>query len=374
MRCANGASSDDQRPGASAPPSELHPERDLEETTEPPQSSAATYRKPNLMSASSTVRSRSIWKKPDRREHDREAREVVQAEHAGRDDRCEEAEDSGEVDADRSRPAPARTARGAIVSSDYSRAACDAPSRRSGGVGERDGMSPACCVLALAVPFVFLHPHYQPSVSVGAVDCRPERPRRSLAAVVAASLAAVRDGLAPLRGARSRLGRRSSCSASCSSRASAGRATPTRPTASGSHGQCAKFVEYASLARGGATRAPPRRRPARFVWAVVALVGVPDAVAAAAVPRRRERVQGAAAAAARAVVHRGPRPRRILRRCALDRLRVDRRSPARKRRRISRRRRGRARHRRSAAALDSVGGMLVTPSPAGHLLAPAGAA
>ena len=32
------------------------------------------------------------------------------------------------------------------------------------------GASPAACVLALAVPFVFLHTHYQPHLAAGQVD------------------------------------------------------------------------------------------------------------------------------------------------------------------------------------------------------------
>ena len=51
------------------------------------------------------------------------------------------------------------------MSSDYSRGLVTRPWPL--GDGTRETASPAAVVLALAVPFVFLHPFYQPSVSVG---------------------------------------------------------------------------------------------------------------------------------------------------------------------------------------------------------------
>jgi hypothetical protein len=61
--------------------------------------------------------------------------------------------------------------------------------------------SPAALVLACALPFVFLHPHYQPHVSVGAVDAD-----LSDFAILAAALAGLWDGLhrgwQPLRAGR----------------------------------------------------------------------------------------------------------------------------------------------------------------------------
>ncbi len=62
--------------------------------------------------------------------------------------------------------------------------------------------SPAALVVACAVPFVFLHPHYQPHVAFGRVDVD-----LSDLAILAAALAALWDGFrrgwAPLRAGRS---------------------------------------------------------------------------------------------------------------------------------------------------------------------------
>ncbi len=85
------------------------------------------------------------------------------------------------------------------MSSDYSRVLVTRPSAFGGAASER--MSPAAAILALAVPFVFLHPHYQPSVSVGPVTADLSDVA-ILAAVVAAFVSGVRDGFSPLRGAR----------------------------------------------------------------------------------------------------------------------------------------------------------------------------
>jgi len=61
--------------------------------------------------------------------------------------------------------------------------------------------SPAAVVLACAVPFVFLHPHYQPHIAFGQVDVD-----LSDLAILAATIAALDDlrrrGLAPLRAGR----------------------------------------------------------------------------------------------------------------------------------------------------------------------------
>jgi hypothetical protein len=81
-----------------------------------------------------------------------------------------------------------RITRGAIFDGDYSRALVVRP-------------SPAALVLALAVPFVFLHAHYQPSVSVGPFTA-DLTDFAILAAVVAAALDGIRHGFAPLRGHR----------------------------------------------------------------------------------------------------------------------------------------------------------------------------
>ena len=61
--------------------------------------------------------------------------------------------------------------------------------------------SSAALVLALAVPFIFLHSHYQPSVSAGPVTA-DLTDFAILAAVVAAFVSGLRDGFGPLRGAR----------------------------------------------------------------------------------------------------------------------------------------------------------------------------
>jgi hypothetical protein len=58
--------------------------------------------------------------------------------------------------------------------------------------------SPAAVVLACAVPFVFLHPHYQPHVAFGAVDVTLTD-LAILAAVLAALSTGVREGWEPLR-------------------------------------------------------------------------------------------------------------------------------------------------------------------------------
>ena len=61
--------------------------------------------------------------------------------------------------------------------------------------------SPAALVLACAVPFVFLHPHYQPHAAFGRVDVD-----LSDLAILAAALAALWDGFRrgwePLRAGR----------------------------------------------------------------------------------------------------------------------------------------------------------------------------
>jgi hypothetical protein len=85
------------------------------------------------------------------------------------------------------------------VSSDYSRGLVSHPSPSSGTA--RETASPAAAILALAVPFVFLHSHYQPSLSVGPVTAYLSD-FAILAAVVAAFISGVRSGFTPLRGAR----------------------------------------------------------------------------------------------------------------------------------------------------------------------------
>jgi O-Antigen ligase len=76
------------------------------------------------------------------------------------------------------------------VATDYSRALVARPE-----------VSPAAVVLALAVPFVFLHPHYQASVTVGPLSANFSD-FAILAAVAAAFVSGVRDGFGPLRGVR----------------------------------------------------------------------------------------------------------------------------------------------------------------------------
>jgi hypothetical protein len=61
--------------------------------------------------------------------------------------------------------------------------------------------SPAALVLALAVPFIFLHSHYQPSLSAGPFTA-DLTDFAILAAVVAAAIDGIRHGFAPLRGHR----------------------------------------------------------------------------------------------------------------------------------------------------------------------------
>jgi hypothetical protein len=85
------------------------------------------------------------------------------------------------------------------VSSDYSRDLVSHPSPSSGTA--RETASPAAAILALAVPFVFLHSHYQPAFSVGPVNAYLSD-FAILAAVGAAFVSGVRSGFAPLRGAR----------------------------------------------------------------------------------------------------------------------------------------------------------------------------
>src|SRR5581483_4990377 len=84
-----------------------------------------------------------------------------------------------------------RVERGAIVPPDYSR----------GLVERSERPSPAAVVLALAVPFIFLHAHYQPSVSAGPVNA-DLTDFAILAAVVAAFVSGLREGFGPLRGNR----------------------------------------------------------------------------------------------------------------------------------------------------------------------------
>lgn len=76
---------------------------------------------------------------------------------------------------------------------DYSRGLVERSSERA---------SPAAIVLALAVPFIFLHPHWQYSVSVGPFGA-DFSDFAVLAAVVAALVSGIRDGFAPLGGVRS---------------------------------------------------------------------------------------------------------------------------------------------------------------------------
>src|ERR1700744_1366814 len=84
-----------------------------------------------------------------------------------------------------------RVERGAIVLPDYSR----------GLVERSERPSLAAVVLALAVPFIFLHPHWQRSVTVGPFSA-DFSDFAVLAAVLAAFASGLREGFAPLRGAR----------------------------------------------------------------------------------------------------------------------------------------------------------------------------
>jgi hypothetical protein len=63
------------------------------------------------------------------------------------------------------------------------------------------GASPAALVVACAIPFVFLHPHYQPDLAVGQVDATLSD-FAILAAVLAAVATGLRDGFEPLRTGR----------------------------------------------------------------------------------------------------------------------------------------------------------------------------
>jgi hypothetical protein len=127
--------------------------------------------------------------------------------------------------------------------------------------------SPAALVLALAVPFVFLHPHYQPHVALGQVDID-----LSDLAILAAALAGIFDGVTrgfgPLRAGISVWAPFAAFLALLL--ASVLWARHADPAYSlGSHVVSAlKFVEYAVLAPAAALalRRPADRRA--FYWAV----------------------------------------------------------------------------------------------------------
>ena len=65
----------------------------------------------------------------------------------------------------------------------------------------RETPAPAAVALALAVPLVFLHPHYQPSFTVGPLTADLSD-LAILVAVLGAAASAWRDGIEPLRNAR----------------------------------------------------------------------------------------------------------------------------------------------------------------------------
>jgi hypothetical protein len=137
----------------------------------------------------------------------------------------------------------------------------------SGGATEGRA-SPAALVLALAVPFVFLHVHYQPAVTVGSVSADLSD-FAILAVVVAAAVSGFRDGFAPLRPHRALW---SLLAAFCLLiLASLGWARHADPTyALGGHLVSAlKFVEYVLLA--AAAPLALRRGPDRlvFLWSTV---------------------------------------------------------------------------------------------------------
>jgi hypothetical protein len=128
--------------------------------------------------------------------------------------------------------------------------------------------SAAAIVLALAVPFIFLHAHYQPSTSAGPVTA-DLTDWAILAAVVAAFVSGVRDGFGPLRGYRALwIPLIAFCVLIYASLGWAHHADP-------SYGvkdhfvSASKFVEYAFLAAAAplALRRPIDRRV--FLWSVV---------------------------------------------------------------------------------------------------------
>jgi len=139
--------------------------------------------------------------------------------------------------------------------------------------------SPAALTLACAVPFVFLHPHYQVHLAFGQVDVDLSD-LAILAAVVAAALSGLRAGFGPLRAGRNVW------------LASAGflvlilvsiawaKAADSGYSISTNLVSALKFVEYAFLAPAVplALRRPGDRRA--FYWAVAAWSIVVTAVAA----------------------------------------------------------------------------------------------
>ena len=139
--------------------------------------------------------------------------------------------------------------------------------------------SPAALVLACAVPFVFLHPHYQPHVSVGQVDAD-----LSDLAILAATIAGIADvkvrGALPLRAGRTIWPPLVAFLALLLLSLSWARYGDHHYSL-GSHLVSAlKFVEYAVLAPVAALALRERADRRAFLWAVAAWTAVLAVVAA----------------------------------------------------------------------------------------------
>jgi hypothetical protein len=132
--------------------------------------------------------------------------------------------------------------------------------------------SPAALVVAGAVPFVFLHPHYQPHVAVGQVDADLSD-FAILAAVCAGVWSGLRAGWQPLRAGRAVWAAAAAFLALLVASVAWAHTYDANYAVSANLVSAAKFVEYAFLAPAAALAL---RRPAdrRAVYWAVALWSV----------------------------------------------------------------------------------------------------
>ncbi len=208
---ANGASAQ-VASIASTPADELEAERDLEQAAEPPPALRLRVAEAELDERLLDRQVEELLEEDRGRVDGGELRVVVEAELAGRDDRCEEAEPGRNVGPDRRRRASPDDS-GAHRGTQYKVCASLARLRAADVLA---------LVAAAAIPLIFLHGRYQAHLAVGQDRRLQLRPRgRGGARRGGDRRLPVRLGAAPPRPRCSGCSR-PRCSGCCSSRASGG--------------------------------------------------------------------------------------------------------------------------------------------------------